>query len=130
MIFDPQKYVYTYLILTIIITIIYAVMKCGFNIHIFDKYLYVESNSYNLIDILKYMIYHVFGYMILGYLFSNDYFVSNLIQTIFLECLLASMKNCNINEILQYDVIYTALVSIFVGMFSYYLGGLIKKYYS
>jgi hypothetical protein len=128
--FDPQKYVYTYLILTIVITIIYAVMKCGFNINIFDKYLYVESTSFKLVDIFKYMIYHVFGYMILGYLFSNNYFVSNLIQTIFLECLLASMKNCNINEIVQYDVMYTAFVSIFVGMFSYYLGGLIKKYYS
>ena len=128
--FDPQKYVYTYLLLTIVITVIYAVMKCGFNIHIFDKFLYVESNSFKLVDIAKYMLYHVFGYMILGYLFSNDYFVSNLIQTIFLESLLASMKNCNVKEILQYDVIYTASVSIFVGMFSFYIGGLIKKYYS
>jgi hypothetical protein len=126
--FNPQNYVYTYLLLTIIITIIYAVAKCGYGVNVFDKFLYTEVNSFVLLDILKYALYHVFGYMILGYLFSNNYFYSNLVQTIFLECLLASMKNCNMSEILQYDVMYTAFVSIFVGMFSFYLGGMIRNY--
>lgn len=126
--FDPQKYVYEYLFITILITVIYAIVKCHFQIKIFDKFVYIENSSSKLTkeDIFKYLLFHVFGYMIIGYIFSNKYFASNLIQTIIIECLLAALKNCNMNEILQYDVIFTAVSSITIGMMSYYVGGRLR----
>jgi len=125
-----EKYVYEYLYATIIITIIYAFIKCYFNVSVFDKYVYIENKASKLTTdaIIKYLIFHVFGYMIIGYIFTNKHFTSNLLQTILIECILASIKNCKPNELYKEDVLFTAFSSICIGMFSYFIGGVIRNY--
>lgn len=125
-----EKYVYEYLFATILLTIIYAIMKCHYNVKMFDKFVYIENTSSKLTAdaVIKYMVFHVFGYMIIGYIFTNQHFTSNLLQTIFIECLLASIKNCKPSELYKEDVLFTAFSSISIGMFSYFIGGIIRNY--
>lgn len=123
-------FVYLYLILTIIITITYAFLKCYQNFTALDDFFYIEMNFSELTteSVVKYILYHVVSYMILGFMFTNKHFISNSLQTILIELILASVKNCNPKELYKKDVVFTAAVSILSGIISYYIGGVIRNY--
>lgn len=128
--FNRDFFAYLYLIITILITVIYAILKCYQNVTIFDDFFYIEINFSKLTieSILKYVSYHVISYMILGFMFTNNHFISNSLHTIVIELILASVKNCKPKELYKKDVIFSATVSICTGIFSYFIGGLIRSY--
>lgn len=110
-----------YTIFTIILILTHVILKCKFNNHFLDQFVYLDDKG----NIYKYIFFHVITYFITGVLFGNQIFIPALVKTIIVESLLVAMKNCSIHKI---DNIYSAAVSIVIGMISYSIGGLFHPY--
>lgn len=129
--FDPKKYVYEFLFLSVISIIAYGFLKCFYKMNFLDKYLYVEKEKkqdFSIINTIKFILFHFFGYFFFGFIFTLDNFTAFAIKTFFVEYLLASIKNCEFKEMFSKDVMFTASISISIGLVSYYIGGLLHNY--
>lgn len=116
---------YIYVTVALLSIIIYGILKCRYNIHIFDKYLYIDQNSKMTIsDMVKYFLSHFVVYFVFGFIFGLNTIYSMFLKTIVLEMLLIVIKECDVNDISQWD---SAILSIFIGMLSFYLGGVMRK---
>lgn len=112
---------YIYLLLVFVSFVVFAVMKCKYDIDTFDKYLYIEHNeNTTVIEWLKYIGSHFIVMFLFGFIFTLDTFYEMFAKTVFLEIALVQIKLCSVTEL---GDMKSALMSIVVGMISYYIGG-------
>ena len=113
----------TYIYGATFLTILFIVLKCHFKITIFDKFLYIPKESQETNNLMYYILFHVIFYFVLGLIFKHDDLWIQILQTIFVEFALLYGENCTIQNA-NYQ---SAIISIFVGMISYILGGWFMK---
>lgn len=105
---------------TLLTVSIHFILKCVFNNHFFDQFIYLDEKE----NIYKYVLTHIVAYIVTGFIFGNEKLGWTLLKTIFVETLLVVMKNCNIYKI---DSMESAVTSTIIGMISFYIGGTMKN---
>lgn len=112
---------YIYLSFVFISFVAFAVMKCKYNIDTFDKYLYIEHDeNTTVIEWLKYIGSHFIVMFSFGFIFTLDTFYEMFAKTILLEIALVQIKICSVTNM---GDMKSAIMSIIIGMMSYYIGG-------
>lgn len=110
-----------YTFFTVVSIATHMILKCVYNNNSLDQFVYLDDKG----NIYKYIFTHVVTYFIAGVIFGNERIIPALLKTIFVETLLVAMKNCSIHKI---ENISSAVVSIVIGMISYYIGGAVNPY--
>jgi hypothetical protein len=124
-VYNQGNGVYIYIIGSIVSTIIFLVLKCEYNIKIFDKYLYSEKPSIKGDDIdaiLKFILFRIVYYIILGSIFQFNGWFWSILQTILLEFMILYGENCDMNININ-----SGIYSIIIGLTSYFVGAFISK---
>ena len=115
--------VYSYIIGSILLTLMFLVAKCYYNFHYLDSILY-KNNNIGESNLVEYVLFHVVYYMILGYIFEFNGWKSSIVQTIIIEFLIAYVEKCDANNI-NWE---TGIYSIIIGLTSYFIGASIRFY--
>lgn len=117
-----KYFINIYIIITVLLTIAFLVARCYYNFNYFDDFLYKKDNENK--NMIKYVLFHVIYYMILGYVFSFNKWQENILHIIVVELLIAYVERCNYKNMNWATGIY----SITIGLFSYFTGASIKYY--
>lgn len=104
---------------TIITIIAHIILKCKYNNHFFDQFIYLGDNN-----ILKYILTHVIMYFVAGMIFGHNKFLLTLIKTVVVEISIVAVENCSIYKI---NNLKSAFFSIIIGLCSFYTGGIFNK---
>lgn len=103
----------------------YTVLKCGYNITVFDEYLFLENNL-TTSGLVKYILSHVVIYFVIGLIFAHESITLIIFKTIIIEFMLVFIKQCSIsNDIKEFE---SAFVSIVIGIISFYVGSMMGKF--
>lgn len=110
-----------YLFAVFLTMVAFAILKCKYNIHTFDKFLYIaHTDDTSAIEWLKYILMHFVTYFVFGFLFTLDNLYGMLLKTIVIEIALVQIKECSFE---QMGDVKSALTSVLIGMIGYYIGG-------
>jgi hypothetical protein len=121
-VYNQGNGVYIYIIGSIVSTIIFLVLKCEYNIKDFDKYLYDKTNKLEKENLLKFILFRIVYYIILGSIFQFNGWFWSILQTILLEFMILYGENCDMNININ-----SGIYSIIIGLTSYFVGAFISK---
>jgi hypothetical protein len=116
-----KKFYYVYILLAILFSILFLIIKCIFHIKIFDEFLYIDDNNNNYIAFVS---FHLILNYILGLIFGLDVYFEILLKIIIIEIILLFMKDCDYKSIFEHMDI--TIIAIFIGCFSYLFGALVR----
>jgi len=104
-------------------TILFILLKCQFNITIFDEYLYLSESSATGSKMFYFVMFHVVFYFSMGLIFRFKDLWLQIIQTIFVEFALLYGEKCTLRNI-NYE---SAILSITIGMLSYIIAAALME---
>lgn len=104
---------------------IYVLIKCKYNITMFDKFIYIEDKN-DLLSKFMYYMSHFIYYYIIGVIFSFDVTYLMLIKIILTELIFISVKDCDIMTIKNnYKLLMKSIILSFI---SFILGCLLREF--
>lgn len=135
--FDSHFMFIAYVIISTLAIVIYGILKCYFNITIFDKYVYIEpekegehDKSKYVNDLIKYLLSHIVSFFIFGLLFTFSNAKEMIFKIIVFELLLIIIRYCNINKAFTLHNMKDLSFTIFIDTVSYLLGCICYYYWT
>jgi hypothetical protein len=133
---DSKTFFLAYVIISTVAIIIYAILKCYFNITVFDKYVYLETDtdakkddSKYMNDLIKYLISHVLSFFIFGLIFTISNAKEMIFKIVLFELLLIIIRYCNISKAFTLHNMKDLSFTIIVDTVSYLFGCLCIYYF-
>jgi hypothetical protein len=116
-------YFYLYLIVVISSTVALNILRCVFNIKIFDIFFYPNNNN-NIVENSVYLSSHILVNFALGYLFGFEVILGMLVKIMLFEVYLYITERC---DIFNTSKVSHLIIIIIISLVSYTAGCLAKK---
>lgn len=114
---------YLYLTVVIASTVALNVLRCVFDIKMFDLFFYPNNNN-NIVENYVYLSSHILVNFALGYLFGFEVIIGMLVKIMLFEVYLYITERC---DIFNTSKISHLIIIIIVSLISYTAGCLVNK---
>jgi len=121
-----SKFFYIYLMLVIIATFTFTIVRCVFKEHSLDMFFY-PNEANNIMENKVYLAVHIFVNFLLGFLFGFDVLGGMCIKILVFEVYLYLTEHCDI-FILSNNA--NLIVIVLISLISYVGGSTIHKIFS
>jgi hypothetical protein len=119
-------YFYIYLIAVVSSTVALNILRCVFDVKIFDIFFYPNPNN-NILENYIYLYSHILINFTLGYLFGFEVIIGMLVKIMLFEVYLYITEYC---DIFKTSKVSHLVIIIIVSLVSYTAGCLAKKIFA
>lgn len=121
-----SKFFYIYLMLVIVATFSFTIIRCVFKRHELDIFFY-PNEANNIIANKVYLVAHIFVNFLLGFLFGFDVIAGMAIKILVFEVYLYLTEHCDVFILSNAS---NLIIIVLISLISYITGSTINKVFS